>query len=177
MSEGVTDRRLEMLGEFAELALSLARDLHQAALAAEDAGEKARLAEACHRMGRGLRQSLALHARLERNVTRNAREDAGYAAQQVAEAVVRRKAQVKAAVERMVWSEYEPDDSEAEETLDRLAKSLDAEAELEGFEQQDLAAQIAEICRLIGYLPPAPPQDAAVAAAEPEPGGPFQSSA
>ena len=134
MSQAAADRRLEMLGEFAELALSLARDLHQAALSAEDADDKARLAEACHRMGRGLRQSLALQARLEREAKRAAREDVAVAAEQAQASRLRRKTQVKAGIERLIWSEYEPDDSEAEGLLERLDLILDAEAELDGFD-------------------------------------------
>lgn len=144
-----------MLGVFAELALSLARDLHDAAIAAEAPEDKARLADGFHRMGRGLRQTLALHERLQRNGERAAREDAGFAVQQGKARRDRRKAQVNAAIARDVWSEYEPEEAEAIEILERLDKVLDAEVELDGFEDEAIAAQIARICRLIGYQPPA----------------------
>ena len=166
-----------MLGDFAELALSLARDLHQAALAADDAGEKARLADGCHRMGRGLRQSLALQARLERDAKCAAREDAACAAAEAEARRVRRKTQVKAGIERLVWSEYEPADEEAEELLERLDLLLDAEAEQDGFEQQDPELQIAKLCRAIGYQPPSPLAEDARALPERARSEDFRSSA
>jgi len=177
MSEAVADRRLEMLGEFAEIALSLARDLHQAALAAEEPEAKARLAETCHRMGRGLRQSLALHARLEREAKRAAREDAEAAAEAAKARRTRRKAQVKARIESLLWSEYEPDDSEAEGLIERLDAVLDAEAELDGFEAQDIDLQIAKLCWMIGYAPPVQFPPVEVPSAPPPPGETFDSSA
>lgn len=163
-----------MLGAFAELALSLARDLHGAALAAEEPEAKVRLADACHRMGRGLRQTLALHERLERSAERAAREDAGFVVEQQKARRTRRKTQVKATIARLVWSEYEPADDDAEDVLERLDKVLDAEAELDGFEDEPVETQIARICRLIGYE--LPPLDPAARTAAP-PGAAFHSSA
>src|SRR4051812_19045065 len=60
MDAGLNQTRMQMLGELAEMTLVLARDLQQAALAATDADEKVRLATAFHRIGRGVRQSVAL---------------------------------------------------------------------------------------------------------------------
>ncbi|THD76256.1 MAG: hypothetical protein E7812_16900, partial [Phenylobacterium sp.] len=108
----MAERRLAILGELSELGLSLARDLHSAALAAEDIAEKAKLAEAFHRTSRSVRQSLALHARLVRDDTRQDREAVAQAARETDARVSRRKAQVKAAVERLIWTEHEASDAE-----------------------------------------------------------------
>ena len=144
------ERRLQMLGEFAEMALSLAREMHQAALAAETIEERTRLADSFHRMGRGLRQSLALHARLERYGERAAEAEADKAASQARASRARRKAHVKGAVERLIWTEYEADDEDGLALADRLDAILDAEAETEDFVAADPDRMIAGLCTLLG---------------------------
>lgn len=52
-----------LLLELAQLGLGMARQLHQAALATTDPAVLVPLADAYHRVGRGVRQSLALRAR------------------------------------------------------------------------------------------------------------------
>jgi len=164
-----------MLGEFAEMMLATARDLHEAGLAAEDLGEKARLADSLHRTGRGLRQTLALQARLERDQKRAVLEDAQAATLADKVRRARRKARAKAAIERLVWTEYEPDDEDAADILGRLDRILAAEAELDDFLTEDAEVQFKRLCDAIGYDPaepepdpdPAPPREGA----EPNPSG------
>jgi hypothetical protein len=150
----MAERRLEMLGEFAELALTLARDLHKDALAAEDPAEKVRLAEAFHSMGRGMRQSLALHARLERD-DRQLEADPR-PAQDRQERRVRRKAEVKAGIERLIWTERERLEEEPYLLRVRLGSLLAAEAETEGFPDEDPQAVIARIGQMLGLSPSRP---------------------
>ena len=52
----------QALGIFADATLKLALHVQQAALDTEDLDRKVRLAGAFHRLGRGLRQTLALSA-------------------------------------------------------------------------------------------------------------------
>jgi hypothetical protein len=73
------ERHGAMLAELAELGLSLARDLHAAALAAETPAERQGLATAFHRISRSVRQTMALEAKLERDARRAEREDPQFA--------------------------------------------------------------------------------------------------
>ena len=150
------ERHGRLLAAFAEQAASLAADLHAAGLAAESLEEKRAISLAFHRMGRALRQTLALEAKLRREAKAAARADGAEAAGHEKAGRERRKAQVKARIARMVWSEYESDDDEALEILERLDAILDAEADIEGFELRDLDGLVAEMCEAIAYAPPVP---------------------
>ena len=143
----MAERRLAILGELAELGLSLARDLHSTALAAEDIAEKSKLAEAFHRTGRSIRQSLALHAKLERDDARAEHEDRAAAASQASD----RKAQVKAAVKRLIWTEYEP--AEAEPLVLDLLDHLDEARLHDDFLDADVDTLIAKVCKALNLLP------------------------
>ena len=58
------EKQEALLGELADLGMSLARDLHARALAASDDAVACDLALAFHRISRSLRQTLALQSRL-----------------------------------------------------------------------------------------------------------------
>ena len=147
----VADRRLAILGELAELGLSLARDLHSAALAAEDIAEKSKLAEAFHRTGRSVRQSLALHAKLGRDDARAEREAHAETLRETDRRIRHRKAQVKAAVGRLIWIEHEAEEAEALEL--QLDAHLD-EAELsDEFLDDAIDTHIARTCGALNLLP------------------------
>src|SRR5690348_12235210 len=124
MNESLNETRMKMLGEFAEMALVLSRDLYESALSAKTPEEKVRLTEAFHKVGRGLRQSLALHERFERGAVRAEREDALHARAETQRQAERRKAQVRAPIERLIWTECE--DSEAEHLRLDLEDALEA---------------------------------------------------
>src|SRR5439155_16720769 len=57
----------QALGIFADAVLKLALHIQQQALEAEDLDQKVRAAGAVHRLGRGLRQTVALQAKLARD--------------------------------------------------------------------------------------------------------------
>jgi hypothetical protein len=128
------------------MALALAHDLHRTALNAESPEEKVRCAEAFHRLGRGLRQSLALHARLERDTERGPRE--APAEPPVPDAVrrLRRKATLKTTVERLIWTERERLEDPPEALLSQLDRLLAAELQTEAFLDTDPDLQIARLC-------------------------------
>jgi hypothetical protein len=152
------DQQNAILGELAQLGLSSARDLHARQLAAETPEQASRLAFALHRISRSLRQTLALQARLERDAQRAEREDAAEVVELDKRRFEKRKAQVKAAVESLIWTEAES--PEAYETFsleleDLLAiETQDAEA----FEDEPVDDQIARLCSRIGLQIP-PPDD------------------
>lgn len=113
-----------LLSEFAEIAMDLARDLHASAKAAEDPEVKAKLAQEFHRIGRGLRPTLALKGRRARLSAREAFEAVRRERDGAKDAVAQRKVKVRAAVERLIWSEYEGDDAQeaSDELDDHLAR-------------------------------------------------------
>lgn len=161
----------QALGIFADAVLKLALHIQQAAIETEDLDQKVRLAGAVHRLGRGLRQTVALQAK----VGRDARKEAAQAAldtpppQPVAEpaappdpktvAVRRRRDWLTRGVERCVWNEYDSDDATAEVTADSLLEDLqerlvDLMADPDAFLGLDPDALLVELCKELGVTPP-----------------------
>jgi hypothetical protein len=151
------DRHKAILTELAELGLSSARDLHQRQLAAETPEQAVRVAAALHRIGRSLRQTVALEAKLERDAKRGEREDVLEEAKQVVSLdkvrLARRRGQVQAAVERVAWNESETMDDfyTAKADLDEL---LDIEVQDDAFLAADPDLLIARLCKTLGYPSP-----------------------
>ena len=166
MFEAGADRREQILGEVAEGLHAVFKETQRRAMEAEDTDEFVRLAGALSKLGRGLRQSLALHARFE-----TARRDAASeAADEPAppapadprrQAVDNRKAFITRGVERCVWSEYDTDDAGEEAAacslLEDLSDRLDDLARQDAFLDADIDALIAQFCREIGVGPPERP--------------------
>ena len=138
------ERHARGLAELTELGLSLARDLHACALAEPDPKTKAEAALAFHRVSRSVRQSMALEARLKRDLTRQDQEARAEAARSEDARVRSRKAQVRAAVERLIWTEAE-NDEEAERLIDELGEHLDEAALYEGFADHPVEIHIARL--------------------------------
>jgi len=133
-----------ILAELAGLGLTLARDLHARALEAETGEEAAKLAGAFHRISRGVRQSLALEAKLERDQQADELQHAPLREKERLARVSRRHDQVFRAVERIVWSEAESH-RVARGMVDDLRGLLDFEALDDGFLAEPLADQIDRI--------------------------------
>lgn len=105
----MTERHARMLGRLAELGMAVAEDMAARALAAETPEQAASLSAGFHRISRSVRQSLALEARLFRDARRQ-RDAAETAARAEAAASATRTraanlAEVRARVERLVWTE------------------------------------------------------------------------
>ncbi|THD81991.1 MAG: hypothetical protein E7812_04080 [Phenylobacterium sp.] len=163
------ERHARLLARFADQAASLADDLCAAALAAEGPEAKQALSLAFHRMGRTLRQTLALEARLRRDRTRDVHREADRADAAVKTRIEARKARVRAAVERLIWTEAEED--EQVDILERLNERLDA---LDPAEADDaVEALIQRIAVELGLEVPA----AETAAHLPAAGGPTNGAA
>ena len=133
-----------LLTELAELGVSIARAIEARVQEAKSLQEAQGLALAFHRVSRGVRLSLALKSRLERE-GRAGQEQAHVRAILAAPA---RKAQVRAAITREVYAEYEAGDAEA--LLDELEDRLEEEALDDGFAQGPVEACIARIRALLG---------------------------
>jgi hypothetical protein len=150
----MAEQHTAILGELAQLGLSSARDLHARQLAAETPEQASRLAFALHRISRSLRQTLALQAKLARDARLAEREAAAELIQIDQRRLAKRKAQVKAAVECLIWTEaespeaYETFNAELEDLL--TIETQDAET----FESEPLDAQIKRLCDVIGLPSP-----------------------
>lgn len=132
-----------ILEQLAGLGMSLARDLHARALAAETTEEAVRLAEAFHKVARSVRQTLALEPRLIRDHSRNRRDAEAETARLAAARAGQKKARIRLAVERLIWTEAE--DDEAERLVDDLDDLLDAEALSESFTETPVEALIEKV--------------------------------
>ena len=183
----------QVLGIFADAVLKLALHVQQEAMEAQDLDQKARLAGAFHRLGRGLRQTVALQAKLARDARAEAArsgplpephtepDDEPEPADPKTVAVRRRRDWLTRGVERCVWNEYEP----AEEAGERNGESLlvdfeerlsDLMAEPDAFLALDPDHLLIELCKELGLEPPGfsprpPPVPTAVPAASPEANG------
>ncbi|HEV7385614.1 MAG TPA: hypothetical protein VGN89_12100 [Phenylobacterium sp.] len=153
----MTERRGRILAELSERGLTLARALHERALAAETTEEACNLGLAFHRISRSLRQTLALEARLERDRRRQDHEDRAETQRQDQARVLRRRTQVRIAVERAIWNEAEGE--EAERLLDDLDDVLEGEVLADGFADAPLDAHIARLCAEFGLATPGPDDD------------------
>jgi len=151
-TQEMTDRHAALLAEFADLCLQSARDLTARQIKAEAVHEAAELAGALHRVGRSLRQSMALEAKLRRDTDAALRVSAAQAAQDEEKHRRRRKTQVKLAVEQLVWTESR-DEDEADDLLETFEHLLDAEALADGFCDEPLDDQIARITARLGPIP------------------------
>lgn len=154
-----------ILGELAELSLTLARNLHARALAAETPAEAEGLALAFQRVSRSVRQTLALELKVERGLRAADREDADRQAAEAhaaaeAEAAdddepdpeaeeswrVRRRAdRVRGALKRLIWDEAEGDEQEYEVLIEDLDHRLSEAARRADFHDLPIEALIRQL--------------------------------
>jgi hypothetical protein len=145
----------EGLKQLFQAGLELSLAVQANAMAAEPA-EQARLSLTFHRLSRGVRQTAALRMKLAREAERAQRETAEDLVQLDRRRLEKRKAQVKAAVESLIWTEAES--PEALETFNlNLEELLEIEPQdAETFLNEPLDAQIARLCQRVGVSPPSP---------------------
>ena len=162
----------QALGIFADAVLKLALHIQQEALDTEDLDQKVRLAGAVHRLGRGLRQTVALQAKLARDARTEAEkprreppaddpefDDVPAPADPRTVAVRRRRDWLTRGVERCVWNEYEREEESGEFIGDSLLEDLserlaDLMADPDAFLGLDPDALVGELCRELGLTPP-----------------------
>ena len=172
----------QALGIFADAVLKLALHIQQEALDCEDLDQKVRAAGAVHRLGRGLRQTLALQAKLAREARTEAAkpqpdveppEEPATPPDRETVAVGRRGDWLTRGVERCVWNEYDREDEAGEFTGDSLLENLherlaDLQADPEAFLALDPDDLLVQLCKDLGVAPPEfrPPAPAVPAAFE-----------
>jgi hypothetical protein len=161
----------QALGLFADAVLKLALHIQQEAMVAEDLDQKVRAAGALHRLGRGLRQTLALQAKLAGDARSEAsgKPAAPAPASQPSEppsgpdpktvAIRRRRDWLTRGVERCVWNEYDRDEEAGEFTGDSLLEDLherlaDVMADPDVFLALDPDALLVQLCKDLGVTPP-----------------------
>ena len=146
-------RHGEILAEVVDMSLSLARKLHERAMAAETDEEVQAAAGAFHRISRSLRQTLALEAKLERDSRRDTVEAGRRADEDRRERVAARKTHVGDVGSRLIWTEAER--SDVGRLLVDLKRWCDAEAfHEERFLEGPVEAIIERLRKDLG-LPPA----------------------
>jgi hypothetical protein len=149
----ITEAEAAGLSELAALDLAMAKDFAARAQAAEDPDTANDLARSYQRMARSYRQSLALKVKLARDIARAERDtppprDEARIHQRVEE--------VRAAVERVVWTEAErPDWDEdlRDDALENLNQRLNLLALDDRFGDEPLDAQVAAVCRALDLDP------------------------
>jgi hypothetical protein len=144
------ERREQILGLLAEKALALACAVQQRALEAETSEEMAQLSHAFVRLSRSVRQSIALHARQERDRLRGEHEAAEAEAETRAHAVGRRKQELERGVEAILCADWDPeieeDEGESSELVRSLRERLEDLSEAEDFLDLDPDQLIAQLC-------------------------------
>lgn len=146
--QSMADRHARTLARLTELSLALAEDLQAAALAAEAPPEKANLAEAFHKVARATRQTIALEAKLARDAERAAAARRAADREARAGALQTRKAQVRAAVERQVFTQLQW--REAEVWMADFDERLETEVLDDPFLDEPLEAQIDRLAAELG---------------------------
>ncbi|MDB5475088.1 MAG: hypothetical protein JWP49_599 [Phenylobacterium sp.] len=153
-SADMTERHGRLLARFAEQAASLAEDLCAAGLAAETLAEKQAATGAFHRAGRAMRLAIALEARLVRDARRQQQEELVAAQDAVAARKTRRRDQVKATVERLIWMEHEKDGEDADHLVECLGERLGEDLLHDDFDAEPLETHIAQLCESLGLPSP-----------------------
>jgi len=144
----MAERHSRQLARYAERALALAEDVCDTALATPAPEQKARCAEAFHRLGQALRQSIAWEARLARDHARDLKAAETEATEVRTGAVRRRHDQVRAGVERQIYAELEP--SEAAVWLADFVERLEIEVLDDKFLDEPLDDHIARLSETLG---------------------------
>lgn len=153
----ITEAEALGLCELAEHDLALARDFARRAQAAEDSEEASRLGRSYQRAARSYRQTLALKARLKRDLAQAGAAEAQVAAQVAAKtprarpggaAVARRIGELRTALLRLAWDEAERPEDEREAGQGAEAAERTGAVALETFAwvREDVEGAVAEDC-------------------------------
>ena len=143
----ITEEEALGLAELAQHDLALARDFARRAQAAEDSAEASGLARSYQRAARSYRQTLALKARLQRELAAAAQARANMPkARPGGAAVARRIGEVREALLRLAWNEVERPEEERAET-----EAAEPAVELFAFLRPDVEATLTEDCQKAGF--------------------------
>ncbi len=160
MSTATAERREEMLGEFAEWLHAAARETQRRLMESESAEDFAAYNNALVKLGRGLRQTLALQARFEGERLKGQAEAARTAARAREAPRDWKRARISSALERLVWDEHERDEDYEDGAGERLIEDIDDRlaalcVEPDFMDTPD-EALIAQLCEEFGFDVPDP---------------------
>jgi len=142
----ITEEEAQGLAELAQHDLALARDFARRAQAAEESDEANRLARSYQRAARSYRQTLALKARLKRDLAAAAQVQANTPKPKPGgAAIARRIGELRTALLRLAWDEAERPETEPDGTEDEVVDFADA-AETFSHRRQDVEGIITEAC-------------------------------
>jgi hypothetical protein len=142
----------EGLRRLFQAGLELTLAVQANAMAAEPA-DQARLGLTFHRLSRGVRQTAALRIKLAREATLAEREAAAEVVGLRKAGLARRRDQVQACVQRLIWTETEDDDSRLHLDID-LDEVLDIEVLDQAFAAEPLETVVERICKTLGLPSP-----------------------
>jgi len=154
-SDGIADQQDRALARLLELGLAAAEKVQARLMASEGDALLGELSLALNRTSRNVRQTIALQMRAARERKRQDRDATAVATKADEARVNRRRAQVKAAVERVIWTEAE--DDEAERLLDDLDDRISEEALYDDFAAEPVEVHVARLCAELGVTPPSAP--------------------
>ncbi|HEY0436228.1 MAG TPA: hypothetical protein VGC92_06280, partial [Phenylobacterium sp.] len=120
----------------------------------DDPEVEARATVAFHRAARSVRQCLALEARLVRDAARFEHEAQERATRRADNGIERRRQHVRTAVARLIWTEADRPENEAEGLESELDDLLELERFSEAFLDHPVEVHIARLCRELGVEPP-----------------------
>src|SRR5581483_9111457 len=143
----IAERTEQMLGEFAEWLHAAGREAHSRLMASESAEEFSAYNTALHKLGRGLRQTLALQKRFIDERLRGEAEVQRLA--RVARPDPRgvKTSRISGAIERVVWNEHEDfDETEVERFMEDVDDRLEALSHAEDFLAIPNETLIAQLC-------------------------------
>ncbi|MBU1377847.1 MAG: hypothetical protein KKE02_04180 [Alphaproteobacteria bacterium] len=144
----ITDEDAAGLAEIAQHDLALARDFARRALAATDNDEANQLARSYQRAARSYRQTLAVKARLKRDLTAAARTQADTPRSKPGgAAVARRITELRTALMRLAWDEAEPPETDGLGTdAGETAEDFGAACEAFADRRADIEILISRAC-------------------------------
>jgi len=145
----MAERHAAMLKRLADAAERLAMKHAERALSCDDPKIEASATASFHRAARSARQCIALEAKLIRDAETGARAERQRADWAAFAQTETRKLHVKAATERLIWSEAD-DQDHAERLCDELDDLLEIEVLAETFPTEDLTAQVTRLCKALG---------------------------
>jgi hypothetical protein len=162
------------LCELAAVDLRVAKGFAERALAEADADAANGYARTYQRAARSYRQSLALKARLRRDLMRDAREDRADLRGEQTRRLGVAKARVFSAVKTLIWNEHEAEEAEGLE--DQLAELLADDALADDFTEVPISRHVERLAADLGLAslvdldPEAPPIQTAHPRASGDPG-------
>jgi hypothetical protein len=142
------------LCELAAVDLRVAKGFAERALAEADADAANGYARTYQRAARSYRQSLALKARLRRDLMRDAREDRADLRGEETRRLGVARARVFSAVKTLIWNEHEAEEAEGLE--DQLAELLADDALADDFTEVPISRHVERLAADLGLASPPP---------------------